>query len=418
MTSDIRLSSLPSQMAALSITYAAEFAELLMWSVRQWTELEVSMVAVERVLDYTALPSEAWDGRPGIPLPGTAQSSGNGVPGARSVVPGARSVVPVAQTPDTWPEQGRLEFDDVWLVYEARSRGVVKPTGGQKVPGGARDGEGERSAGKAALRGVTFAASPGERIAVVGRTGAGKSSLVSALFRLVELERGRILIDGVDVAGVPLGRLRRGLAVVPQEPVLFSGSLRSNLDPRGVRPDREIWDALEAVALKDTVAAKEKKLEEEVGGALSLGERQLLCVARALLQSAKVTVLDEASSALDAESERAIYRALLWRPGMPRSLSRGGFGSLGQLSRPPSGQALAQLGGEESARGTPRAQEGGPVGGFYPGTVLYIAHKLSTVLQCDRVIVLDQGRIVEMDSPAVLMAREGSRFAAMVETLS
>ncbi|GAQ91725.1 ATP-binding cassette subfamily C (CFTR/MRP) member 1 [Klebsormidium nitens] len=297
--------NLRPEMAALSITYAAEFAELLMWSVRQWTELEVAMVAVERVLDYTALPSETWDGRPRIPLPATVQSLETGVPGAR--------FVPGAQPPATWPEHGRLEFQDVWLVYEVRAKGAVKATGGQKVPGRTRDGDGEKP-GKAALRGVTFAA----------------------------------------------------LAVVPQEPVLFSGSLRSNLDPRGVRLDRETWAALEALALRKTVAAKEKKLEEEAGGALSLGERQLLCVACALLQSAT---------------------------------------------------ALANLEGEESGGGTPRAFEGAPGGGFYLGTVLYIAHKLSTVLQCDRVIVLDQGRIVEMDSPAVLMAREGSRFAAMVETV-
>jgi ABC-type multidrug transport system fused ATPase/permease subunit len=398
-------------MAALSITYAAEFAELLMWSVRQWTELEVVMVAVERVLDYTDLPSEAWEASPGKIPPGTHAitdgRSGNNM-----------------RLPKEWPEQGRLEFEDVWLVYEARSRGAMKATGGQKKEAG---GSGKlllsnkEVSAKAALRGVTFSASPGERIAVVGRTGAGKSSLVSALFRLVELAQGRIYIDGVDIAGVPLSRLRRSLAVVPQEPVLFSGSLRNNFDPRGDRPDQEIWDALEAVALKETVAAKGKKLEEEIGGGggtLSLGERQLLCVARALLQDAKVTVLDEASSAVDSESERAIYRALLWRPGMMnRSSSRGVFGSSGQLSRPGSVQSLATLGESEAGRMTPRLQEGAGVNRFYAGTVLYIAHKLSTVLQCDRVIVLDHGRIVEMDSPAVLMAREGSKFAAMVDTM-
>jgi ABC-type multidrug transport system fused ATPase/permease subunit len=397
-------------MAALSITYAAEFAELLMWSVRQWTELEVVMVAVERVLDYTDLPSEAWEAPPGEYPPGTHEIS-DGRPGKNM------SLL------KEWPEQGRLEFEDVWLTYEARSRGAVKATGGQKKEGG---GSGKallfpkEVSAKAALRGVTFSASPGERIAVVGRTGAEKSSLVSALFRLVELAQGRIYIDGVDIAGVPLSRLRRSLAVVPQEPVLFSGSLRSNLDPRGDRPDQEIWDALEAVALKETVAAKGKKLEEEIGGGggtLSLGERQLLCVARALLQDAKVTVLDEASSAVDSESERAIYRALLWRPGMNRSLSRGVFGSSGQLSRPGSVQSLATLGDSEAGKMTPRMQDGAGGNRFYAGTVLYIAHKLCTVLQCNRVIVLDHGRIVEMDSPAVLMAREGSKFAAMVDTM-
>uniref|UniRef100_A0AAQ6AM37 ATP-binding cassette sub-family C member 5 n=1 Tax=Amphiprion ocellaris TaxID=80972 RepID=A0AAQ6AM37_AMPOC len=198
---------------------------------------------------------------------------------------------------------------------------------------------------------------------------AGKSSLAVALFRLVELTGGSIIIDGINIAQIGLDDLRSKLAIIPQEPVLFIGTVRSNLDPWDQYSDCQIWEALEKTHIKEMVSQLPHSLHSEVtenGENFSVGERQLLCVARALLRNSKILILDEATAAIDTETDRLIQETI-----------RCAFGSC---------------------------------------ITLIIAHRLNTVMSCSRVMVLDNGQILEFDSPAALLADENSRFRAMIET--
>ena len=234
--------------------------------------------------------------------------------------------------PEEWISKGAISFQDVTVRY------------------------GEH----AVLRSLNFSVIPGERIGIVGRTGAGKSSLISALFRLVECSEGTIRIDDVDISRISLHDLRRRLAIIPQEPALFQGSLLSNLDPFGESTLEEVRDCCLRVQLI-------LPLTEEVaaGGAnISVGERQLVCIARALLRGAKILVLDEATASIDTRTDKVLQKVM-----------RSEFGA---------------------------------------ATVLIVAHRLNTIIDCDRVLVLNRGELVELDTPAVLVQREASRFAQLV----
>lgn len=218
------------------------------------------------------------------------------------------------------------------------------------------------------LKNLSFTVLPKETIGIVGRTGSGKSSLAVALFRLVELSAGCIIIDGIDIAQIGLDDLRSKLAIIPQEPVLFIGTVRTNLDPLDQYSDLEIWEALEKTHIKEMVCQLPHSLHSEVtenGENFSVGERQLLCVARALLRNSQILILDEATAAIDTETDRLIQETI-----------RSAFGSC---------------------------------------TTLIIAHRLNTVMSCSRIMVLDNGQILEFDSPAALLANENSRFRAMIE---
>ncbi|KAH8067811.1 ATPase [Aureococcus anophagefferens] len=209
-----------------------------------------------------------------------------------------------------------------------------------------------------ALRGVSFAVDGGERLGVCGRTGAGKSSLVAALFRLVEPAGGRVLVGGVDVAALRLADLRGSLSLIPQEPTLFRGSVRANLDPFGARSDAEIAAALARVAFRrsDLDAAVDDR-----GANFSAGEQQLLCLARALLRRSRILVLDEATASVDEGADARIQAALR-------------------------GDDLAAT------------------------TLLVIAHRLATIADFDKVAVLARGALVECDAPGALLGDPGSAF--------
>ncbi|KAJ3277412.1 Multidrug resistance-associated protein 4, partial [Borealophlyctis nickersoniae] len=212
-----------------------------------------------------------------------------------------------------------------------------------------------------------FVVEGGEKVGVVGRTGAGKSSIISALLRLVEPTSGTILIDGVDVCKIGLHDLRSRIAIIPQDPVLFSGTVRSNLDPFGQYTDQDLWDVLDRSNLKSAVAASPGGLDSTVaenGENWSTGQRQLLCLARAMLRRAKVIILDEATASVDLATDEFIQTAI-----------RRDFAS---------------------------------------ATILTIAHRLNTIADYDRVLVLDHGKVKEYDSPAALLANPGSVFAGMV----
>ena len=218
------------------------------------------------------------------------------------------------------------------------------------------------------LEDFTLEVAAGEKVGLVGRTGAGKSSIFVALFRLVELAGGSISIDGTDVASLSLRELRRSLSIIPQDPVLFSGSLRENLTPFGDHSDAELWRALEQCSLGDVMREHPDQLSRPIdagGKNLSVGQRQLVCMCRALLKQARVLVLDEATASVDLATDDLIQSAL-----------------------------------QSSLEGV---------------TVLTIAHRLHTVMHCNRVVVMRAGRVAEAGPPLALREKAGGLFAELWE---
>lgn len=210
------------------------------------------------------------------------------------------------------------------------------------------------------LKDLDLSISGGEKVGIVGRTGAGKSSMTLCLFRIIEAANGGIAIDGVNIADIGLHDLRSKLTIIPQDPVLFSGSLRMNLDPFDRYSDDEVWSSLELSHLKQFVKGLPTGLEHECsegGENLSVGQRQLVCLARALLRKTRILVLDEATAAVDLETDDLIQSTI-------------------------------------------RTE-------FDNCTVLTIAHRLNTIMDYNRVLVLDNGRVAEFDSPTQLMAQKG-----------
>ncbi|XP_016381591.1 multidrug resistance-associated protein 7-like isoform X2 [Sinocyclocheilus rhinocerous] len=241
---------------------------------------------------------------------------------------------------NSWPEKGRVEFVGAVLAYR---------------PGLPN-----------ALDGVNLEVLPGERVGIVGRTGSGKSSLFLALFRMVELNQGQILLDGVDISSVRLSNLRSKLAIIPQDPFLFSSSVRENLDPHGLHPDFSLLDAIEQCHLGDVVQ-RIGGLDSEVGErgkSLSVGQRQLLCLARALLTEANILCIDEATASVDHKTDMLLQKTIREK--------------------------------------------------FKDKTVLTIAHRLNTIMDSDRVLVMHAGKVVEFDSPAALCQREDSVFQKLL----
>uniref|UniRef100_A0A8C6CFI1 ATP-binding cassette sub-family C member 5 n=1 Tax=Moschus moschiferus TaxID=68415 RepID=A0A8C6CFI1_MOSMO len=302
---------IPPAYAGLAISYAVQLTGLFQFTVRLASETEARFTSVERINHYIKTLS--------LEAPARIKNK--------------------APSPD-WPQEGEITFENAEMRYQENLPLVLKK--------------------------VSFTIKPKEKIGIVGRTGSGKSSLGMALFRLVELCGGCIKIDGVRISDIGLADLRSKLSIIPQEPVLFSGTVRSNLDPFNQYTEDQIWDALERTHMKECIAQLPLKLESEVmenGDNFSVGERQLLCIARALLRHCKILILDEATAAMDTETDLLIQETIR--------------------------EAFADC------------------------TMLTIAHRLHTVLGSDRIMVLAQGQVVEFDTPSVLLSNDSSRFYAM-----
>uniref|UniRef100_A0AC11APY1 Uncharacterized protein n=1 Tax=Ovis aries TaxID=9940 RepID=A0AC11APY1_SHEEP len=244
--------------------------------------------------------------------------------------------------PSQWPNKGVVEFVD----YRARYRDDLG----------------------LALQDITFQTHGEEKVGIVGRTGAGKSTLSNCLFRIVERSGGKIIIDGIDISTIGLHDLRGKLNIIPQDPVLFSGTLRMNLDPLDKYPDHELWEVLELCHLKEFVQSLPKKLLHEIsegGENLSVGQRQLVCLARALLRKTKILILDEATASIDFETDNLVQTTI-------------------------------------------RKE-------FSDCTILTIAHRLHSIIDSDRVLVLDSGRITEFETPQNLIHKRGLFFDMLTE---
>ncbi|RDD40608.1 Multidrug resistance-associated protein 1 [Trichoplax sp. H2] len=304
--------SLPAAIVGLSVSYAMQITETLNWMVRMSSELESNIVSVERIKEYTEIPTEAsWD-------------------------------VSEIKLDSEWPPKGDIQF----INYKTRYRDGLDLI----------------------LKGINCNISASEKIGIIGRTGAGKSSLTLALFRIIEAADGIIMVDNVDISKIGLHYLRSRITIIPQDPVLFAGILRMNLDPFDEYNDNDIWGALENAHLKNFVISLEDNLKHTIsegGKNLSVGQRQLICLARALLRKTKILVLDEATAAVDAETDELIQTTI-------------------------------------------RRE-------FIDCTILTIAHRINTIMDSTRVMVLDQGQIAEFDPPAALLARKDSVFYSMAK---
>ncbi|KAJ3620809.1 hypothetical protein MTP99_004726 [Tenebrio molitor] len=281
----------------LSITLSSLFGKIIQVGMRHWGELDSRITSTERVLEYANLAPELDEGR--------------------------------VSPPNSWFKKGKIIFEDVSLRYTPDTPPV--------------------------LDGVSFEIRSGERIGIVGRTGAGKSSLVSVLFRLFDFE-GEVIIDDINTKTVSLNTLRSNISIIPQDPVLFLGTLRKNLDPFGELADSQIWTALEEVQLKEAIARLPSGLDSPVregGSNFSMGQRQLLCLVRTILRDAKIIVLDEATANVDLRTDELIQTTIRRR--------------------------------------------------FQGCTVLTIAHRLNTVMDSDRILVMDAGRVAAFSRPQDLM---------------
>ena len=305
--------TLDAALVGLSLSYSLTISQQAGQLVRFSTMAEATMASVERVVEYA-------DEAPEAPL-----------------------IIPSRRPPANWPTAGQVVYEKLTMSY----RPDLPPV----------------------LRNLSFTLNAGEKVGLVGRTGAGKSSIFQSLYRIVEASSGRILIDGQDISQFGLHDVRgRALSIIPQEPTLFSGTIRTNLDPFSEYTDAQLWQVLEKAQLEPMVSSHRDKLAMPVqdgGSNLSVGQRQLLCLGRALLRHTKVLVVDEATANVDVHSD-ALVQSVLRRD-------------------------------------------------FKDRTVITIAHRLNTIIDSDRIVVLDRGQVLECDTPAALLAKPDSAFSSMVD---
>ncbi|XP_018579794.1 probable multidrug resistance-associated protein lethal(2)03659 isoform X2 [Anoplophora glabripennis] len=297
-----------SATVGLIISQAMVLTGMLQIGARQTAEVAANMISVERVLQYCKLEKE-----------------------------GPFESLPTEKPPRDWPQAGKITFKNMYLQYDPLEAPV--------------------------LRNLNIEIRAGEKVGIVGRTGAGKSSLIAALFRLAPIE-GTIAIDEVDVSNIGLNDLRSNISIIPQEPVLFSATVRYNLDPFGKASDEALWSALDKVELKSAVESLDQKVSEG-GSNFSAGQRQLVCLARAIIRNNKVLVMDEATANVDVVTDSLIQKTIRKN--------------------------------------------------FRDCTVLTIAHRLNTIMDSDKVLVMDAGQAVEFAHPHELLQNPGGYFTKMVK---
>ncbi|KAG0514778.1 hypothetical protein BDA96_10G222600 [Sorghum bicolor] len=297
--------------AGLCLSYALTLTAAQVFLTRFYSYLENYIISVERIKQYMHLPVEP------------------------------PAIIPENRPPTSWPQEGRIDLQDLKIRYRPNAPLVLK--------------------------GITCTFSAGNKIGVVGRTGSGKSTLISSLFRLVDPAGGKILIDKLDICSIGLKDLRTKLSIIPQEPTLFRGTVRTNLDPLGLHSDQEIWEALEKCQLKTAISSTSALLDTVVsddGDNWSAGQRQLFCLGRVLLRRNKILVLDEATASIDSATDAILQKVI-------------------------------------------RQQ-------FSSCTVITIAHRVPTVTDSDRVMVLSYGKLLEYETPAKLLEDKQSAFAKLV----
>lgn len=305
---------IPAGWLGISLSNSIDITNFLKHGVRMIAALEAQMNSVERIIHYT-----------------------------QKVTPEAPDVLPTDPDTKLWPSRGEIVISNASMRY--------------------RDGP-------LVLKDISLKIEAGQKIGVVGRTGSGKSSLMILLFRICEIEDngGYVSIDNINTKTIGLDILRHNLSIIPQDPVMFSNTIRYNIDPFRIATDDEIWKILEKVQLSSVIAALPRGLDEwvaEGGENFSQGQRQLLCIARVLLRRPKILIMDEATSSIDNETDVTIQKMI-----------------------------------REN---------------FANSTVLTIAHRLNTIMDCDRILVLDGGEICEFDSVDVLLQKEDGAFRSMVD---
>lgn len=324
----LNIDHVDSGKAGISLTYAITFTEGALWLVRLYSNVEMNMNSVERLKEYMEVEQEPYEQA-------------------------------ILTPPSDWPQQGRIEVNDLSLRYAPHLPKVI--------------------------RNVSFTVDPKSKVGIVGRTGAGKSTIITALFRFLDPETGNIKIDNVDITSVDLQRLRRSITIIPQDPTLFTGTIKSNLDPYDEYTDQQIFEALKRVNL---VTQEELDRPEETdvssvnsdnvnkflnlyneisegGGNISQGQRQLVCLARSLLRSPKIILLDEATASIDYASDAKIQETI-------------------------------------------RKE-------FSGNTILTIAHRLRSVIDYDKILVMDAGEVKEFDHPYSLLLNKNSILYSMCE---
>ncbi|XP_053576620.1 ATP-binding cassette sub-family C member 8 isoform X2 [Bombina bombina] len=304
---------LSSGLVGLGLTYGLMVSNYLNWMVRNLSDMEIQLGSVKRINGLLKTESENYKG-----------------------------LLSPSQIPQNWPENGEIQIQNLSVRYDSSLKPVLKH--------------------------VNAHISPGQKIGICGRTGSGKSSFSLAFFRMVDTFQGRIVIDGIDIAKLPLQTLRSRLSIILQDPILFSGSIRFNLDPENKCTDSMLWEALEIAQLKHVVKALPGGLDASVtegGENFSVGQRQLFCLARAFVRKSSILIMDEATASIDMATENILQKVVMTA--------------------------------------------------FDDRTVVTIAHRVHTILNADMVIVMKRGAIMEYDKPEVLLEREDSMFASYVQ---
>ncbi|XP_041819463.1 ATP-binding cassette sub-family C member 9 [Chelmon rostratus] len=300
-------------LVGLGLTYALTVTNYLNWVVRNLADLEVQMAAVKKVNSFLGTESENYEGS-----------------------------IDTSQVPENWPQDGEIKIQDLCVRYDP----MLKPV----------------------LKHVNAYIEPGQKVGICGRTGSGKSSLSLAFFNMVDIFEGKIIIDGIDICKLPLQTLRSRLSIILQDPVLFSGSIRFNLDPERTCTDDRLWEALEIAQLKNMVKALPGGLDAVVtegGENFSVGQRQLFCLARAFVRKSSILIMDEATASIDMATENILQKVVMTA--------------------------------------------------FADRTVVTIAHRVHTILTADLVIVMKRGNILEYDKPETLLEQEDGMFASFVK---